>query len=59
MREPPWNRCDECGKFIALDDFGDGGAVRVLVTPDSEYTSETFKTLCAKHAKRESQKDGI
>jgi hypothetical protein len=44
-----WNRCDVCGKFIAMDDF-DNGAVRDLVYPDSEFTRETWKTLCKKHA---------
>jgi hypothetical protein len=49
IKEPPWNRCDQCGQFIAIDDF-DSGAVRRLVYPDSEYTRETWETLCTKHA---------
>jgi len=48
-----WNRCDVCGKFIALKDF-DNGAIRTLLTPDSELTKETYETLCIKHAKGES-----
>jgi hypothetical protein len=46
----PWNRCDVCGRFIALDDF-DNGAVRNLEYPDSEFTRESWETLCIKHAK--------
>jgi hypothetical protein len=47
--QPVWNRCDECGRFIALDDF-DSGATHCLVLPDSDYTSETYETLCKRHA---------
>lgn len=49
MKPEPWNRCDECGRFIALDDF-DNGAVRRLVYPDSEFTRETWETLCLEHS---------
>jgi hypothetical protein len=62
-----WNRCDECGKFIAHKDFDDG-ATRELISPDSEYSMETWETLCKKHAmetaqawesiKREGNKNG-
>jgi hypothetical protein len=45
MTDSPWNRCDACGRFIPYEHF-DGRAVRRLVTPDSELTSETFETLC-------------
>jgi hypothetical protein len=44
-----WNRCDVCGRFIAIADF-DNGAVYRLVSPDSEFTRETWETLCRKHA---------
>lgn len=47
-----WNRCDACGRFIALADF-DTGAVRRLVTPDSHVSREEYETLCAEHAARE------
>ena len=40
--------CDECGRFIAMDDF-DRGAMHRLVYPDSEYTRETWETLCCTH----------
>jgi hypothetical protein len=42
-------RCDVCGRFIALEDF-DKGAVRKLIFPDSEFTRETYETLCPQHA---------
>jgi hypothetical protein len=45
----PWNRCDVCGRFIALEDF-DKGAIRRLIFPDSEFTHETYETLCRHHA---------
>lgn len=44
----PWNRCDVCGKFIAMDDFA-RGAVRDMITPDSDRSRESWKTLCIKH----------
>lgn len=43
-------KCDACGRFIAIDDF-DKGAERYLATPDSEFTSEEYVTLCIKHAR--------
>jgi hypothetical protein len=47
-----WNRCDICGRFIAIADF-DKGAVRRLVYPDSHFTCETWETLCRKHGAAE------
>lgn len=47
--EPLWNRCDMCGKFIALNDF-DAGAIRRLLTPDSDWSREQYETLCARCA---------
>lgn len=48
----PWNMCDECGRFIAFDDF-DNGAVRELLTPDSHFSREEYETLCIKCAEKE------
>jgi hypothetical protein len=45
-----WNRCDVCGRFIALRDFRDGTAKRALIYPDSHLTCETWETLCREHA---------
>ncbi len=44
-----WNRCDQCGRFIAIQDFVDEVAVRRYVLPDSEFSVETYETLCPKH----------
>ena len=40
-----WNKCDVCGRFIAIKDFGNG-AIRKLLTPDSHFSNETYETLC-------------
>lgn len=50
-REKPWNKCDVCGKFIPYRDFHEEGAIRRLETPDSEFTRETYTTLCMVHAR--------
>ena len=42
-------RCDDCGRFIALEDFNQG-AIRRLITPDSHYSRETYITKCLKHS---------
>ena len=52
MTREPWNRCDICGRFIAMEDF-DKGAVRNCVYPDSELTKETWETLCCVHAEED------
>ena len=44
-----WNRCDVCGRFIPMADFG-SGAIRRLIYPDSDRTEETWETLCRRHA---------
>ena len=45
-----WNRCDVCGQFISFDDFAEGIAIRKLDTPDSEFTKESYETLCKEHS---------
>lgn len=42
-----WNRCDFCGRFIAYNDF-DNGASREMILPDSDYSNETYETICIK-----------
>jgi hypothetical protein len=53
----PWNRCDECGRFIPFKEFsymGEGGkAVRRMIRPDNEFGGEDWETLCEKHSRRE------
>ena len=48
-----WNKCDECGRFIAMADF-DKGAVRRMVYPDSDRSAETWETLCRDHGEQSS-----
>ena len=56
MMKDTWNRCDICGRFIALADF-DRGARRHMLTPDAFGSSETWETLCIKHAPEEKQQN--
>jgi hypothetical protein len=44
MKRYVWNKCDYCGKFIGIQDMIDGKAERYMVTPDSEYSVETWDT---------------
>lgn len=50
MKEPAWNRCDVCGRFIPYADFPKK-ATRTLDKPDSDYSSESYTTLCGKHSR--------
>lgn len=50
MNKDIWNRCDVCGKFIALQDFAEGIAERSLLEPDSDLGTEKWKTLCYIHS---------
>jgi ribosomal protein S14 len=45
MKRDIWNRCDECGRFISYEDFGNG-AINNLIHPDTEFTCEKYETLC-------------
>ena len=40
-------RCDECGKFIAIEELIEGRASHHLLTPDSDWSKEEFESLCA------------
>ncbi len=42
-------KCDECGEFVPYQDILEGRACHVMVTPDSHWTDETYKTLCGEH----------
>lgn len=48
-----WNRCDECGKFIGMDQFENHLAVRRLLEPSSELGVERWETLCFQHSGRD------
>ncbi len=41
-------KCDECGRFIGVQDLVDGKALHHCVTPDSEFSDETFESLCSR-----------
>lgn len=45
-------RCDVCGHFISYQSIDSGAARRQLITPDSDFTTETLETLCSKHVVR-------
>lgn len=52
----PWNRCDDCGRFIPLDDFVSGAARRVLLEPSSDLGTEQWATECKNHAPTSGEK---
>lgn len=54
-KEKPWNRCDDCGKFVAYEDF-DNGATRRITDVDTAFSSEAYETLCKKHAQKEANR---
>jgi len=37
-------RCDYCGQFISYADLDAGKAECYMLTPDSEFTTETYAT---------------
>lgn len=41
-----WNRCDECGRFVGMEDLASGAAKRTFVHPDTEFTAEKWENLC-------------
>lgn len=47
-------KCDVCGKFVGYADIGKGLATHRFVLPDSEFTTETFETLCRDHRENKS-----
>jgi len=49
MIKNSWNICDVCGKKISYQDFYNGTATRICKLPDSEYSKETYETLCKEH----------
>lgn len=41
-------RCDICGRFVSYLDIESGRAVRNLITPDTDFTSEDWETYHVK-----------
>lgn len=50
-------RCDICKRFIPMNDFAIGVAKRRLLTPASEFTAETWETLCKHHSEKDAFKE--
>jgi len=42
-------KCDVCGRFIGHDDF-ETGAYRRMAYPDSDFSQESYVTLCRTHS---------
>lgn len=42
-------KCDECGKFIPIQDLIDGVAEHRFALPDSEFSKETYESFCRDH----------
>ena len=42
-------KCDVCGRFVSFDSICEGLARHVMLTPDSDRSSEEFETLCEVH----------
>ena len=48
-------RCDRCGQFVSYEAIENGQAITHLLTPDSEYTTESYVTLCSVRRKLEQE----
>lgn len=46
-------KCDDCGRFVRLQDLYDAKAIHRMLTPSSALTEEDWETVCAKCAARE------
>lgn len=49
MKHYDWAKCDVCGRFISEDDLINGLAKRIMITPDSDISYESWETLCKVH----------
>ena len=49
----PWNRCQECGRFVSFHDLSEGKALYQELTPSSYYTFETWELVCSKCLKKD------
>ncbi len=45
-------RCDVCARIISYSDLAACRARRALLCPDSQFTTETYETLCAAHVEQ-------
>lgn len=39
-------KCSKCGRFIPIKDLSSGEATYKMITPDTEFSRETFKGEC-------------
>jgi hypothetical protein len=46
----PTPRCDVCGRFFKLAALLDGTATHRMIEPDSDFTTESYETLCPPHS---------
>ena len=46
MNKDPWNKCTECGKFVAYYDFVEKIAVVNYLEPSNEFGDERIEILC-------------
>lgn len=46
-------KCDACGQYVGYDDLFAGRASHVCVLDDTEFSRETWESLCAKCFKKE------
>ena len=51
-------RCDICGRFVSYGALEDGRAIHRMVFPESEYSFETFETICPRCMSIENKKKG-
>lgn len=49
-RDVFWNRCDVCGRFVSMANLDSGVATRHMALPDSDFSAETYETLCRSHS---------
>ena len=46
-------KCDLCGRFISCEDLRNEKAIHRMSLPDSDYSRETWESICEKCKKRE------
>lgn len=42
-------KCNVCGQSVSYSDIMSGKAIHRLIYPSSEFSDETYETLCPKH----------
>ena len=52
-------KCDVCGRFISYADLDNGLAIHQMILPDSDFSVETWETLCKKHTIGEINEENV